>query len=117
MEIISEGPVRLHLSQIRKIAQFRIQGATTYLGYSKMLRMASPSDAALGQLITFCTGDSERIHEAVVSGILFVGTPMLFLLAAVYACHLVGPIALLGLLIILLFYPIAVSAAITCRAA
>ena len=74
-----------------------------------MLRMASPSDAALGQLITFCTADTERIHEAYVSGILFIGAPIMFLLAAVYACYLVGPIALLGLLIILLFYPIAVS--------
>ena len=87
----------------------RIHGATTYLGYSKMLRMASPSDAALGQLITFCTGDTERIHEAIVSGILFIGAPIMFLMAATYACYLVGPVALLGLLIILLFYPIAVS--------
>ncbi len=43
-------------------------GATQYLGYSKLLRLAAPTDTALGQLVTYCTGDSERVMEAIATG-------------------------------------------------
>jgi ABC-type multidrug transport system fused ATPase/permease subunit len=86
----------------------RVHGATQYLGYSKLLRLASPNDAALGQLITFFSADMERIHEAIVSGVMFTGGPVMFLASAIYATHLIGPTAFLGLFIILLFYPIMV---------
>ncbi len=32
-------------------------GASQYLGFSKLLRLANPNDAAMGLLVTFCTGD------------------------------------------------------------
>ena len=60
-------------------------------------------------MVTFCTGDQERINEAVVAGTLLLGTPVLFLLSAGYAWYLVGPYSLLGLLVIRLFYPIMVN--------
>ena len=50
----------------------RIIGATQFLGFSKLLRLSNPNDAALGRLITYCTGDQERIHEAVVNGVLLL---------------------------------------------
>ena len=78
------------------------------MGYSKLLRLAAPNDSALGQLITFCTGDQERLIEAFVAGNLIVGTPVLFGMAASYAWYLLGPLTLLGLLIILMFYPVMV---------
>ena len=87
----------------------RVLSALVYIGYAKLLRLESPNDAALGQLVTFCTGDQERINEAVVAGTLLLGTPVLFLLSAGYAWYLVGPYSLLGLLVILLFYPIMVN--------
>lgn len=51
----------------------RVVGATQFLGYSKLLRLAAPNDAALGMLVTFCTGDQERIIEATIAGVLLVG--------------------------------------------
>jgi hypothetical protein len=51
----------------------RVHGATQFLGMAKLLRLSAPSDAALGQLVTFVTGDQERMQEAVVGGILFIG--------------------------------------------
>ena len=51
----------------------RVIGAMQYIGFSKLLRLSSPNEAALGQLITFCTGDHERMHEAIVAGVLFLG--------------------------------------------
>ena len=52
---------------------FRVSGATQFLGFSKLLRLSSPNDAALGKLVTYCTGDQERIHEAIVNGVLLMG--------------------------------------------
>ena len=51
----------------------RLCGATQYLGYSKLLRLSNPNDGALGQLVTHCTGDQERISEAVIVTVLFFG--------------------------------------------
>ena len=70
------------------------------------MRLTSPNEAALGQLITFTTADHERIQDSVVNGCLFIGTPFMFLLSIVYSIYLVGPSALVGSIVILLFYPI-----------
>lgn len=51
----------------------KVVGALQYLGYSKLLRLASPNEAALGQLMTFFTGDEERIIEGVIVATLFLG--------------------------------------------
>ena len=60
-------------SNIYKSKYYRVSGATQFLGFSKLLRLSSPNDAALGKLITYCTGDQERIHEAIVNGVLLMG--------------------------------------------
>ena len=80
--------------------------AVEYCGYSKLLRLTSPNEAALGQLITFTTADHERIQDSVVNGCLFIGTPFMFIMSIVYSIYLVGPSALVGSIVILLFYPI-----------
>ena len=109
----------------------RLSGATQYIGFSKLLRLSNPSDKALGQLVTCCTSDQERIAEAVIVSVLFfgnmeilefyqcsmyinffcecAGTPIMFVLSTIYSWMLVGPMCLLGLLIVLLLYPIMVS--------
>ena len=83
----------------------RALGALQFLGYSKLLRLGTPSDAALGQLITFVAADHERIQEACVMGTLFIGAPVSFVLSMAYAIYLVGPSALVGCFFVLLFYP------------
>jgi hypothetical protein len=51
----------------------RLCGAIQYLGFSKMLRLANPNDNALGQLVTFCTSDQERVGESVIVSVLLFG--------------------------------------------
>lgn len=97
-----------HLPQCEYICliAIRLLSAVEYCGYSKLLRLTSPNEAALGQLITFTTADHERIQDSVVNGCLFIGTPFMFLLSITYSIYLVGPSALVGSFVILLFYPI-----------
>lgn len=106
----------------------RLLSAVEYCGFSKLLRLTSPNEAALGQLITFTTvrppskyphnpqADHERIQDSVVNGCLFIGTPFMFALSIAYSLYLVGPSALVGSLVVLLFYPImGVIAALTAK--
>ena len=51
----------------------RLCGAVQYLGFSKLLRLSIPSDKALGQFITCCTSDQERICESVIISIFIFG--------------------------------------------
>ena len=83
----------------------RLLAAVEFCGFSKLLRLTSPDEAALGQLITFTTADHERIQEAVVNSCMLVGTPVMFLISIIYSVNLVGPSALVGGLAMLLFYP------------
>ena len=52
----------------------RLGGATQYLGFSKLLRLANVNEQALSKIVTFCTGDQERIGETVVIIVLLFGT-------------------------------------------
>ena len=83
-------------------------GAVQYVGYSKLLRLASPSEAALGQLVTFVTGDQERIQEAMVMGPHVLATPVLFIISLVYTIYIAGPASLVGFAVLIILYPVAV---------
>ena len=83
-------------------------GAVQYLGYSKLLRLASPSEAALGQLVTFVTGDQERIQEACVMGPHVMATPVMFLISLVYTIYIAGPASLVGFAVLIFIYPLSV---------
>ena len=84
----------------------RVLGALQFLGYSKLLRLGTPSDAALGQFITFVAADHERIQEGCVMGPLFIGAPVTLAMSMTYAIYLVGPSALVGFVIVILFIPL-----------
>lgn len=83
----------------------RLQGAVQLLLYRKILR-AHIDEKMAGQVVNHVTNDLERIFEASMNGMLVLGTPFMFLLTLSYSCYLIGPWALVGNLIILLFYPI-----------
>ena len=51
----------------------RLCGATQYLGFSKLLRLSNINEQTLGQLVTFSTGDQERIGESIVIIVLLFG--------------------------------------------
>jgi hypothetical protein len=48
-----------------------------------------------------------------VNGVLFVGTPVMFLMSIIYSIYLVGSPALVGSFAVFLFYPIMVCWGLT----
>ena len=98
----------LNQSSKFSLAAIRLVGALQYVGYSKLLRLASPSEAALGQLVTFVTGDQERIVEVCVMGPHVMATPVMFIISLVYTIYITGPSSLVGFLVLIVFYPVMV---------
>ncbi|KAJ9585510.1 hypothetical protein L9F63_002711, partial [Diploptera punctata] len=84
----------------------RVQGAVQHLIYKKMLLLRSGGEKVLGQVLTFCTNEQERLFEACHMGVLLLGTPVMFAMCLTYSLLVLGPWALVGNLVILLFYPI-----------
>lgn len=84
----------------------RLQGSIQHLVYKKMLLLRSGGERALGQVITFCTNEQERVFEAAHMGVLILGTPVMFTMCVIYSVWVLGPWALVGNLVILLFYPV-----------
>lgn len=94
----------------------RLQGGLQHLVFNKVLRLRASDDRALGQVVTFCSSEQERMFDAIHMGSITVGSPVMFIMAVGYSCWLMGPYALIGNVIILLFYPImGVVAALTSR--
>ncbi|XP_077509755.1 ATP-binding cassette sub-family C member 5-like isoform X2 [Amblyomma americanum] len=83
----------------------RLQGALQLLMYRRMLKVRVEEKHS-GQLINHVTNDMERVFDAAMNGTLMLGTPVMFLLTLVYSCYLIGPWALMGNFVILLFYPV-----------
>lgn len=83
----------------------RLQGAIQLLLYRRILKVRI-EDKHSGQVVNHVTNDMERIFDAAMNGMLMLGTPVMFLLTLVYSCCLIGPWALMGNFVILLFYPI-----------
>ncbi|XP_065304617.1 ATP-binding cassette sub-family C member 5-like [Dermacentor albipictus] len=83
----------------------RLQGALQLLLYRRMLKVRVEEKHS-GQVINHVTNDMERIFDAAMNGTLMLGTPVMFLLTLVYSCYLIGYWALMGNIVILLFYPV-----------
>lgn len=62
----------------------------------------------VSQLINICSSDGQRVYEAVSMGCLLAGGPLVGLLGLSYTAYFLGPTALLGSAVFILFYPIMV---------
>jgi hypothetical protein len=66
--------VRMELrSSLCDLAAVRVQGAVQHLIYKKMLLLRSGGERVLGQVLTYCTNEQERLFEACHMGVLLLG--------------------------------------------
>lgn len=69
------------------------------------LRYVNVHHSASFQLINICSNDGQRLYEAVSVGPLLAGGPLVALLGLSYTAYFLGPTALLGSTVFILFYP------------
>ena len=88
---------------------FRLMGATQYLGCSKILRLASPKSSSYAELITYCTTDIEKVRDALQLFVAFFGLIPLQIGSVVFLLWIANEAALVGLIVLLLVFPILVN--------
>uniref|UniRef100_A0AAR2JHA6 Uncharacterized protein n=1 Tax=Pygocentrus nattereri TaxID=42514 RepID=A0AAR2JHA6_PYGNA len=83
----------------------RLRGAALALAFQKILCLRSTKDISTGELINICSSDGQRLYEAVNVGCLLAGGPLVGLLGLSYTIYFLGPTALVGSAIFIIFYP------------
>lgn len=83
----------------------RLRGAALTFAFNKILRLRSTKDISPGELINICSSDGQRLYEAVSVGCLLAGGPLVGILGLSYTTYFLGPTALLGSAIFIIFYP------------
>ena len=75
----------------------RLRSALILFLFKKVLKLPLNSgNMGVGQLISLCSNDGDRIFEAARLGFLVVNGPILFVCGAIYSCAVLGPTALIG---------------------
>ncbi|KAL6117526.1 abcc5 [Pungitius sinensis] len=83
----------------------RLRGAALAFAFHKILRLRTTKDVGPGELINICSSDGQRLYEAVSVGCLLAGGPLMGILGLSYTAYFLGPTALLGSAVFILFYP------------
>ncbi|KAL0973606.1 hypothetical protein UPYG_G00207060 [Umbra pygmaea] len=83
----------------------RLRGAVLTFAFQKILHLRSTRDISAGELINICSSDGQRVYEAVTVGCLLAGGPMVGILGLSYTAYFLGPTALVGSAIFIIFYP------------
>ncbi|XP_061690972.1 ATP-binding cassette sub-family C member 5 isoform X1 [Syngnathoides biaculeatus] len=83
----------------------RLRGAALTFAFNRILRLRSTKHISPGELINMCSNDGQRLYEAVSVGCLLAGGPLMGILGLTYTTYFLGPTALLGSAIFIIFYP------------
>ncbi|XP_078581258.1 ATP-binding cassette sub-family C member 5-like [Branchiostoma floridae x Branchiostoma japonicum] len=84
----------------------RLQVAMTSMGYDKVLRLRSLKDKSVGQLVNMFVNDCFRLAMACQQLQVVLLAPLIMFPVMGYATYIMGPWALLGCFMIMLFLPL-----------
>ena len=83
----------------------RTRAALLLLLFKKAIKIGVTSKTSVGNMITMCSNDGDRVFDAVVNGNAVVLGPLLFLIGTAYLGHLLGPISLIGSFVFVIVIP------------
>ncbi|XP_057372866.1 ATP-binding cassette sub-family C member 5-like [Daphnia carinata] len=84
----------------------RLKSAVTTMLFKKVMRLSSLGDKSIGEVINLFANDSQRIYDVCSLGPLLFGGPFVAVIATLYVVYLLGPHAMIGMLVFLLYYPV-----------
>ncbi|KAK3526468.1 hypothetical protein QTP70_028681, partial [Hemibagrus guttatus] len=84
----------------------RLRGAVLTFAFEKILRLRSTKEISTGELINICSNDGQRLYDAVLLGCLLGVGPLMGLLTLSYNIFYLGPTAIIGSMIFIIFYPL-----------
>ncbi|XP_046465704.1 ATP-binding cassette sub-family C member 5-like isoform X6 [Neodiprion pinetum] len=84
----------------------RLRSACCALLFKKIIRLNYLGDKSIGQVINMFSNDSQRIYDAIVFGPMIIAGPITTVWGVCYILWVFSPMALLGMITFLLFYPV-----------
>ncbi|XP_046413794.1 ATP-binding cassette sub-family C member 5-like isoform X2 [Neodiprion fabricii] len=84
----------------------RLRSACCALLFKKIIRLNYLGDKSIGQVINMFSNDSQRIYDAIVFGPMIIAGPITTVWGVCYILWVLSPMALLGMITFLLFYPV-----------
>lgn len=74
--------------------------------YNKVSKLRNVGDRSIGEFVNLCASDADRIHPGVTLCSFVFGFPVLITCTIIYTVIYIGPSALIGCGIFLLFFPV-----------
>lgn len=74
--------------------------------YNKVSRLRNVGDRSIGEFVNLCASDADRVHQGVALCSFVFGFPVVITCTIIYTVIYIGPSALIGCGIFLLFFPI-----------
>ncbi|XP_070166360.1 ATP-binding cassette sub-family C member 5-like isoform X2 [Polyergus mexicanus] len=83
----------------------RLKSACVALLYKKIIRLNSLGNKSTGEVINLFCNDSQRLFDVIIYGPMIISGPIVLSCSIIYILWLFNPIALIGIVIFLSFYP------------
>lgn len=83
----------------------RLKSACTALLYKKIMRLNSLGNKSTGEVINLFCNDSQRLFDVIIYGPMIISGPIVISCGIIYILWLFSPIALIGMIAFLSFYP------------
>ncbi|KYM96485.1 Sodium leak channel non-selective protein [Cyphomyrmex costatus] len=83
----------------------RLKSACTALLYKKIIRLNSLGNKSTGEIINLFCNDSQRLFDVIIYGPMIICGPIVISCGIIYVLWLFNPIALVGMIAFLSFYP------------
>ncbi|XP_071553650.1 ATP-binding cassette sub-family C member 5-like isoform X4 [Temnothorax nylanderi] len=83
----------------------RLKSACTALLYKKIMRLNSLGNKSTGEVINLFCNDSQRLFDVIIYGPMIISGPIVISCGIIYVLWLFNPIALVGMVAFLSFYP------------
>ncbi|XP_074481275.1 ATP-binding cassette sub-family C member 12-like [Sebastes fasciatus] len=102
VDLIRSGCITLMFGLSMRVG-IRIKAGFRMLGFNKIISLRTHSGVSVGQMVNVLTSDSDRIFDAVMWGPITAPLPLMLIICAVYACHILDYTVLIGFAILVLF--------------
>ncbi|KAM8977449.1 ATP-binding cassette sub-family C member 5-like [Pelodytes ibericus] len=83
----------------------RLKGAMLALAFKKILNLKESKDVTTGELVNMCSNDGQRLYEVAAIGLVLAAGPVVAVLGLIYTALFLGPTALIGSAVFIVFYP------------
>ncbi|KAL2734392.1 ATP-binding cassette sub-family C member 5-like isoform X1 [Vespula squamosa] len=84
----------------------RLKSSCTALLYKKIIGLNNVGSIHIGELVNLFSNDSQRLFDVILYGPMIISSPIIIICSIIYILEFFSPMALLGMVAFLLFYPI-----------